>query len=394
MSKIFDMKQERAKLTNSIRALMDKHEDIEMSAEDMGILNKLEADFDKLNDRITKEEKQLERERAAGEIEDTMEKRGEKETTNLFAKALGGNSKHMQEYKDSMSLGDDAQAGSLTAPMVFVQQLIKELNDFMFMRSLSNLIGPIGAGQSLGFPFRKTEANDAEWTSEVARAAEETDLEYGRREFKPNRLTKRILLSNTLMQHAPMAERTIMDEMLYRVATAQENAYITGDGVNKPLGVFTASSFGIDTDRDISEGNTDTEITVDGLIAAKYSLKEQYLRGASWLMHRYAVKMLAKLKDSNGQYIWQPSVREGAPDTMLGHNVNMSEFAPNTFTSGKYAATFGNFRLGYWIVDADSIRLQVLRELYAENNQIGYLFSYFGDGAPVLGEAFARVKLA
>ena len=70
----------------------------------------------------------------------------------------------------------------------------------------------------------------------------------------------------------------------------------------------------------------------------------------------------------------------------------MSEYAPNTYTTGKYAAVFGDFKY-YWICDADILTVQVLNELYAPNNQIGYLYNYFGDGAPVVGEAFARVKL-
>ena len=398
MSQILGMKQERAKVTASIRELMNKHESTAMPAEDKAILDRLEGEFDTLNDRITQEERQQERERAAGEmpVADSFEKGGAKDQkpgASLFAKALSGSPVHIAEYQNSMTLGNDDQAGNLTAPMVFVEQLIKELNDFMFMRQLSNLIGPIGNGQSLGFPFRKTEAGDADWVAEVAAAPEETDLSYGRREFKPNRMARLIKLSTTLMQHAPMAERTIMEEMLYRISITQEKAYMTGDGVDKPLGVFTASANGINTDRDISDGNTTTAVTIDGLINAKYSLKEQYLTGARWITHRDVVRKLALIKDTNGQYIWQPSVREGAPDTMLGHTVHMSEYAPSVFTSGNYVAIFGNFR-HYWIVDAVNLQLQVLRELYAPNNQIGYLFSYFGDGAPVLGEAFARVKLA
>lgn len=130
----------------------------------------------------------------------------------------------------------------------------------------------------------------------------------------------------------------------------------------------------------------------DGLINAKYSLKEQYLRGASWIIHRDLAKLLAKLKDGESRYIWQPAVALGQPDMLLGHPVHMSEYAPNTYTTGLYAAVFGDFRY-YWIVDADQLLVKVLNELYATSNQIGYLLHYFGDGAPVLGEAFARVKL-
>ena len=168
---------------------------------------------------------------------------------------------------------------------------------------------------------------------------------------------------------------------------------MTGNGSGKPLGIFTASASGIPTARDVSEDNTTTDVTLDGLINAKYSLKGQYHARAQWVMHRDLVKKIAKLKDGEGQYIWQPSVQVGQPDILLGCPVHMSEYAPNTFTTGQYVAVLGDFRY-YWICDADSLYIQVLDQLFAQNNLIGYLFDYFGDGAPVLGEAFARVKLA
>lgn len=392
MAKIYDMKQERAKLTASIRELMDKYDDKEITAEDKVILEKLEGDFDILNAKITTEEKQLDRERAAGEIEDKLQNK-DKLKDNLFARALSGNMTHMQEYRNSMDLGIDTQSGNLTAPMEFVQELIKGLDNILFMRNIAKTIGPIGAAQSLGFPYRITEAGDVTWSGEIVAAGEETTVTYGRREFKPQKLAKLVKLSRTLMQHAPMAESTILNEILYRLSAAQENAYMSGDGVAKPLGIFTASADGISTVRDVSAGNTATTVTFDGLIEAKYSLKEQYLRGAEWVMHRNLAKMLAKIKDKDDQYIWQPSVALGQPDLLLGKPTHMSEYAPNTYATGLYAAVLGNFRLGYWICDANNVNIQVLNELYAVTNQIGYIVDYFGDGAPVINEAFARVKM-
>ena len=71
----------------------------------------------------------------------------------------------------------------------------------------------------------------------------------------------------------------------------------------------------------------------------------------------------------------------------------ISEFAPNTFTTGKYVGLLGDFS-NYWIVDALSMQMQRLSELYAETNQIGFIGRLETDGAPVLEEAFARVTLA
>lgn len=391
--KVIELKQERANITAQIRKIMDDFDGKEVPAEEKETMRNLEARFDTLNDRIITEEKQLERERATGEIIDSAPTPQKSEVREMFAKALSGEQKYVEEYRNALSLSTDATAGYLTAPVEFVESLIKGLDNILFMRKISNVVGPIGAAQSLGFPFRSVEAADATWVAEVTAAAEETTLEYGRREFKPNKMAKLIKVSRTLVQHAPMAEGVVRDEMMYRIATGAENAYMTGNGSAQPLGIFTANAAGINTDRDVSTGNTGTTVTFDGLQNAKYAVKQQYMNNAAWVMHRDLAKMLAKIKDGEGQYVWQGSVVNGQPDRLLGAAVYMSEYAPNTFTTGKYAAVYGDFKSGYWICDADSVAVQVLKELYATTNQIGYLFDYFGDGAPVLPEAFSRVKL-
>ena len=158
-------------------------------------------------------------------------------------------------------------------------------------------------------------------------------------------------------------------------------------------GLFVASEEGISTARDIATGNTTTEMTFDGLTEAKYAIKNQYQAHLEWLFHRDGVKQLAKIKDKDGQYIWQPSVTENTPDRLMGRIVNMSEYVPNTFTAGNYVGLIGDFR-NYWIVDSLTMEIQVLAELYARSNQIDYIGRLETDGMPVLEECFARVKLA
>lgn len=391
MSKIFDLKQDRAKVVAQMREIMNKYGSEEMNADDKAAYAKAEAEFDAISNRIEQEEKLQARERAAGEAEDKGRKNPAKnERMEAFARALSGRSEDVAAYRNQYTLGNDPQAGNLTAPVEFMEQLIKGIDDNLFMRRISHITPRIGNAQSLGFPYRKTGADDAEWIGEVAESPEETTLEYGRREFKPNRLSKMIKLSRTLVNHAALAPSAVLDEMRYSMAATLEKAYMTGDGVNKPLGVFTASENGISTARDVTTAGS--AITSDDLFDAKYSLKPQYLRGARWVMHRDVIKEVAKMKDGSEAYIWQPSIQDGQPDRLLGLPVEMSEFAPNNISAGNYAAVLGNFS-NYWICDADTLTMQVLRELYARTNQVGYLYEYFGDGAPVLGEAFARLKV-
>ena len=71
----------------------------------------------------------------------------------------------------------------------------------------------------------------------------------------------------------------------------------------------------------------------------------------------------------------------------------MSEYAPNTFTTGLYVGILGDFS-NYWIADALNMQIQKLVELYAATNQDGFISRMESDGMPVVSEAFVRVKLA
>jgi len=188
-------------------------------------------------------------------------------------------------------------------------------------------------------------------------------------------------------------EALVRQRLGYKFGVVMENAYLNGNGAEQPLGVFTASDDGISTGRDVSAGNTTTEMRFDGLIEVKYTLKQQYWPRAKWLFHRDGVKQIAKLKDGNGQYLWRESVRVGEPDRVLGFPVFMSEYAPNTFTTGLYVGILGDFSY-FWIADSLGMEMQRLVELYAATNQVGFIGRMESDGMPVLEEAFVRVKLA
>lgn len=393
MNKIYELKQDRANIVAQMREIMNRNEAAEMNADDKATYDRLEKEFDALNQRIAAEEKLLDRERTIEPEKKSADKRDERGT--LFARALGGNAADIAAYRNDFTgdyvLGTGATAGYLAAPTQFVEQLIQGLNDEVFVRAHAHITPAIGAAQSLGFPYRATAAADADWKSEVEAAGVESTLTYGLREFKPQRMTKLIKLSKTLVGHSNMAPGVVLDELRRVIGVTQEKAYLTGNGTGKPLGLFTASANGVPTTQDVTATEA-TKLRFDDLINLKYGIKGQYHANASWIMHRTTVKAVAKIKDLDGQYIWQPAAQAGQPDRLLGAPVYMSEFAPNTMTAGLYVAVYGDLSY-YWICDADQLAIQVLNELYAVTNQVGYLCQYFGDGAPVVGEAFARLKM-
>lgn len=415
--KILEKKKERQKLIVANRAMIDKAEEEKraFTAEEDEQYNKRDGDIDKLEGEIQRLQKQLDRERELGEKEESEnrgnEERGEKRTlaqalqdrsienirdTEEYRNAFGGwlargaEAITAEEYR-AMQADSDIGGGYLVAPQQMVMELLKEVDDIAVIRQYART-HQLTKAASLGVPTLDKDADDWDWTAEL-RTGSETEIEFGKRELRPHPLAKRVKISNTLLRKAAMGpEQIVRERLAYKLGITQEKAYMTGDGVQKPLGVFTASADGISTDRDVSTGNTGTEIMPDGLIEAKYTLKQAYWSRARWIFHRDALKQIRKMKDGNGQYIWQPGISGGAPDRILELPYTASEFAPNTFSSGLYVGILGDFRY-YWIVDALDMAIQRLVELYAETNQTGFIGRYEGDGMPVLEEAFVRVKL-
>ena len=291
----------------------------------------------------------------------------------------------------ALSMGSGPDGGYLVAPVNWMDKMIQKKDDLVFIRQWATKETIMGA-HSLGYPSLETDPSDSDWTSEVATGSEDTAMKFGKREFKTNPLAKRIKVSKTAMRQSTIEEK-VLSRLAYKFAITEEKAFLTGSGHNRPLGVFTASSDGISTGRDVSTGNTTTAIGADNLFRVKYALKGAYHPNAKWVFHRDAVLAIQLLKDSQDQYLWQPGLQAGVPDRILGIPFHMSEYAPNTFTTGLYVGILGDFSQ-YYIADSLNMEIQRLNELYAENNQVGFIGRAETDGMPVLEEAFVRVTLA
>ena len=292
----------------------------------------------------------------------------------------------------ALQADSDTLGGYLVTPVQFVDRLIQAVDNLVYVRQWATVF-PVPSADSLGAPSLDTDPADPAWTTELLIGSEDSSMALGRRELQPHPLAKYIKVSRKLLRMVPSVEDLVLQRLGYKFSVVLENAYLNGDGAGQPLGVFTASASGISTGRDVSTGNTTTEIRFDGLIEAKYTMKQQYWPRLRWIFHRDGVKQIAKLKDGDGQYIWSESTRVGEPDRILGFPVFMSEYAPNTFTTGLYVGILGDFAQ-YWIADALDMEMQRLVELYAATNQVGFIGRLESDGMPVLEEAFVRVKLA
>jgi HK97 family phage major capsid protein len=326
---------------------------------------------------------------------DVIDKRLEPRCSLEYAQAFDGylrtGGKKDILIQAALQADSNPAGGYLLAPMQMVAGLIKFVDDMLFIRRLATIF-TITDSDSLGAAALDADPADAAWTSELGTGDEDSTMAFGKRELKPNPCAKRIKVSNKLLAKAGNAEGLVTQRLGYKFGVTQEKVFLTGSGASQPLGLFTASASGISTGRDVSTGATDG-YTADGLIDAKYSLKGPYHANAQWLLPRTGVQKIAKLKDGNGQYLWQPSIQIGQPDRLLNFPINMSEHCPATFTTGLYVGMLADFS-HYWIVDGLSFQIQRLIELYAATNQVGFIGRLEVDGMPVLEEAFARLKTA
>lgn len=404
-----ELMQERASDLKKARDLVNlaEKEDREFSGEEKETYDKLWSRSEELRTRVERQEKLKAEEKRAAELvgepilpdpaggtEDRSHPRNTPEYRAAFNRFIRGGAAALSDVEvRALQADSDPAGGYLVAPQMFVNELIKDVDDAVFIRGLARPF-TVDKAESLGVPAIDTDISDPAWTSELATGSEDTALDFAKRELYPHPLAKRIKVSNKLIRvSAQDPEAIVRERLAYKFGIAQENGFLNGSGSNQPLGVFTASALGISTSRDVSTGNTTTEMRFDGLIEAKYSVKGQYWNKAQFAFHRDGVKQIVKLKDGDGQYIWRESIRAGEPDRLLNLPVNMSEYVPNTFTTGLYVGIVGDWSC-YWIADALDMQVQRLVELYAETNQTGFIGRMETDGMPVLEEAFARIKLA
>jgi HK97 family phage major capsid protein len=158
-------------------------------------------------------------------------------------------------------------------------------------------------------------------------------------------------------------------------------AFISGSGIGKPKGLISDGytkvanaswawgKLGFSVSGVAAALSDGSNNGVDALTDLVYSLKAGYRQGASFLMNDLTTAAVRKLKDGDGQYLWQPAIQPGEPATLLGYAVrsddNMPDIAANAFP-----IAFADFRRGYTIVDRIGIR--VLRDPYTSKPYVSF----------------------
>ncbi len=323
----------------------------------------------------------------------TNNRSGQSQAEKAFRSYVSqGLSKMRDSEKRDLQMDNDAAGGFAVIPEKMAKKIIMQKDDLLFARKHATKF-QVPKAESMAAPEIDPDASDGEWTSELLTGTADSVLGFKKRALHPHPLVKKIKVSNKLRRASYLNfSDFIMGRLNAKIQSAEEAAFLSGTGSQSPMGIFVASDQGVSTDRDMSTDNTTTSVTADNLMEAQGHMKSQYLKNARWLFHRNGITKIRKLKDGEGNYLWRAGLSEGKPNTILGLPVDISENVPNTWTTGLYVGALIDWSC-YWIVDALTMEVQVVDQLFAETNQTLYIVRSETDGCCVDEQGVVRVTL-
>ncbi len=390
MSKILELREKRAKLWDSTKAFLDskRNDNGLLSAEDAETYEKMEADVVNLGKEIDRLERQaaldLELSRATSNairnnpnanIHEEKTGRASNEYVKAFWNAM--RNKNGFEINNALQVGTDSEGGFL-APDEFEKILIESLEEQNIFRQLANIITTSSGDKKIPVVAGK---GTASWVDEEG-IITESDDSFGQVSIGAYKLATMIKVSEELLNDSVFnLESYIAKEFARRIGSKEEEAFFIGDGTGKPTGIFNATG---GAQLGVTAASA-TAITLDEIMDLFYSLKSPYRKNSVFVMNDATVKAIRKLKDGNGQYIWQPSITAGTPDTILNRPVKTSVYVP-TIASAAKSIAFGDFSY-YWVADRQGRAFKRLNELYAATGQVGFMATQRVDGKLILPEA-------
>ncbi len=287
------------------------------------------------------------------------------------------------EIRNVLSEGVDADGGYLV-PDTYERNLVESLQDETIIRRLAHVFTTASGSHKI--PLVASHGT-ASWVEENGEIPETTET-FGQKFLDAHKLTALIKVSEELLNDSAFdLEDYFRREFARRISSAEELAFITGNGAGKPTGLFDAANGG---EIGVTAASA-TAITADEIISLYHSLRAPYRQKAVWILNDATVAAIRKLKDQNNQYMWQPGLKDGAPDTLLGRPVYTSTAVP-TIADGGSVMAFGDLSY-YWIGDREGITFRRLNELYAAKGQVGFLATKRVDAKLMLPEAVKLLQM-
>ncbi|OHT22185.1 Phage capsid family protein [Sphingomonas haloaromaticamans] len=263
----------------------------------------------------------------------------------------------------AMSEGDNS-AGGYMAPVEWDRRVRKAQRSFSPMRRLAQIVTTGVNGYST---LWNSEQWGSGWVGETASRPQTstttlTPLNFPAGEIYAMPAATQRLIDDALLDFEQWLSNELSDEF-----SRQEGiAFISGDGVNKPLGFLQYLPGGVAaTGQPLAHPGGELGVTVsgaaaaltpDGLVDLKYGLGAPYRQGAAWLMNSMTAALITKMKDGDGNFLWRESLAVEQPPLLLGSPVEIDEAMPNVGADA-FPIAFGDFSRGYLINDRIGVRI-------------------------------------
>ena len=296
----------------------------------------------------------------------------------IYAKAYEGFLKHGSAC-NTLREGSDGEGGYLV-PDEFERRVVQALTEKNVLRKLGTVIQ---TERTMTFPVVKG-IGPADWIPEEG-VIPVTTGEFDEVKLDAHKVATSIRVSDELLEDSAFdLEGFIIDQFAERIGDAEEEAFLHGDGIAKPLGLI------YQMDREVTTEKAGT-ISTDDLLALKHAIPPKYRKDAVFLMHDSTLRELRKLRTGNGQYVWYENLKKNLPLAIFGHRVFTSPSMPS-IDSGKPPILFGNFK--YFVIgDRKHRRIKRLTEVHAQQGQVAYIMSQRVDAKLLDRNAIAALKV-
>ena len=291
-----------------------------------------------------------------------------------------------RDFRNALS-GNSVVGGAGTRPEGFVNSLEMALLAYAQMRQVADVLRTTD-GNPITWPTVDNTSNTGRVVGENQTNTAETQPTFGKLVLSAYEYTSDfILIPNSFLTDSAFNLASEIAMMLgERLGRREAIETTTGAGTTRCKGVVTCAGTGVTS-------GAATVITSDELIDLYHSLDPSNRGGASvgWMFHDTCLKYFRKLKDADGQYLWQPGLMAGEPDTLYGKpvtiNQSMEPLVSNLPVTAKKHVLFGDyskfiirlvgndrfFRLDERYRDTDQTAFICFREMDSNTNKVSAL---------------------
>lgn len=285
-----------------------------------------------------------------------------------------------KELKRALSVGVGA-AGGNAVPTTFLDQLIQGMRDFSSVLAAGATVIATSSGEQIKIPRVATFGSAVQVAEATAIVG--TDPTFDQATLSAYKLGEIINVSRELVEDAVFdVEGFVVELISQNIGLLLGSRLAVGTGTGQTTGIITAATVG-----KTGAASVAGAVTFDDVIDLFYSVSAPYRAQGSFLIADGALAGLRKLKATgSGEYLWQPAVVAGQPDTILGKAVYAD---PNILApaAGVRSLGFGDVSK-YWVRMVNTLKVDRSDHAAFSTDQVAFRGTLRADGALVDPNAF------